>query len=58
MVMVALLQLRAASGELQAASRDVIALCRRCRRLRSFDLENQRQKIAAFGSAYRRSPKH
>ncbi|WP_175379427.1 hypothetical protein [Pseudomonas sp. C1C7] len=30
-------------------------LCRRCRRLRSFDLafKNQNQKIAAFGSSYR-----
>ncbi|QAY89845.1 hypothetical protein CUN63_07805 [Pseudomonas sp. ACM7] len=34
-----------------------IPLCRSCRRLRSFDLENQSQKIAAFGSSYRdRSP--
>src|SRR5689334_18157535 len=33
------------------------ALCRSCRRLRSFDLdldlEKQNQKIAAFGSSYR-----
>nr|TSB50634.1 hypothetical protein FEE99_18765 [Pseudomonas sp. ef1] len=27
-------------------------LCRSCRRLRSFDLEEQNQKIAAFGSSY------
>ncbi|PTT25226.1 hypothetical protein DBR18_25315 [Pseudomonas sp. HMWF021] len=29
-------------------------LCRSCRRLRSFDLKKQDQKIAAFGSSYRR----
>ncbi|PVZ59373.1 hypothetical protein C9422_10575 [Pseudomonas sp. B1(2018)] len=27
--------------------------CRSCRRLRSFDLERQHQKIAACGSSYR-----
>ncbi|RRW65090.1 hypothetical protein EGJ53_15355 [Pseudomonas fluorescens] len=26
--------------------------CRSCRRLRSFDLKNKNQKIAAFGSSY------
>ncbi|PYB96008.1 hypothetical protein DMX04_24100 [Pseudomonas koreensis] len=29
--------------------------CRSCRRLRSFDLQSQSQKIAAFGSSYRGS---
>ncbi|AVX91393.1 hypothetical protein PkP19E3_25135 [Pseudomonas koreensis] len=29
--------------------------CRSCRRLRSFDLEKQHQKIAACGSSYRGS---